>query len=127
LLTKQEKRDGTTKSIENRLEKAEQRLNIDRQAGPDVLVIFTPTDELASSSLPENTEDWITYKQHIRKCPDINFMLLFASDELAARGLSGANLQKATKDNELAKVSLSARPDPDHLRRRPRITHSEFR
>lgn len=93
-----------TKSIENRLEKVEQRLNIDRQARPNVLVIFTPRDEPASSLLPKNTEDWITYKKHIRKCPDINFVLLFARDELAARGLSGVNLQKATKDNELAKV-----------------------
>lgn len=88
--------------LERRIEKAEQRLNIDRQAHPNVLVLIRPDDKM--DLLPESTEDWITYKRCIRKCPDINFVLLFASEELEARGLSGADLQKATKDNELAKV-----------------------
>jgi hypothetical protein len=82
--------------LERRIAKAEQKLSLNQGARPFVLVCFTPTDELASSSLPENTEDWITYKGHIRKYPGSDFVLLFASVELTARGLSNKALNQDT-------------------------------
>lgn len=73
--------------IERRIQKAEQKLNINRQTKPRVLVFTLSTDNPKSSLLPENVEEWITYKETLRDYPDIDVVILFSSQELAAREL----------------------------------------
>jgi hypothetical protein len=94
------------RNVSRRIEKIEEKLNINRHEKPNVIVIVGLDDR--KDLLPENVEEWLIYKEYIRKCPNTDLVLLFASSELKARGLSSGNpkenLQKATKDNELEKV-----------------------
>lgn len=99
------------RSVESRIKKLEEKLNIGRNVRPHVLVIRHESDEMGHH-LPENIEDWLTYKKEIRKYPNTQLVLLLDSKELLERGLPAVKLprwhpkyrqQNPTKNNNMKK------------------------
>ena len=100
------------RNIERRVERMEKKLNIGRQPAPNIITIF-PADSKAEEALPENVKEWLTYKEQLQKCPNAKLVILYAWDELEARGLEDTTtkkpawirkkLQKATQSNKKAK------------------------
>jgi hypothetical protein len=95
------------RSIESRIKKLEEKLNIGRIVRPRVIVIQLESEEMRRQ-LPENVRDWLTYQKEIRKYPNTQLVMLHDSEELLERGLPAVNLprwhqkyrqQNSTKNN----------------------------
>ena len=82
------------KTIERRVKKIEDKLNIgDKRTG--VLLVLSREGE----ELPEPMEEWITYKEAKAGCSQVSIFMADPAAELEAR----ERLQKATENNKKAK------------------------
>ncbi|MHC4637391.1 MAG: hypothetical protein ACYTBP_10835 [Planctomycetota bacterium] len=83
------------KSIERRVERIEDKLNIgDKRTGVFVVLTSNRTKEL-----PEPVEEWITYKEAKERCGEVGLFIADPEAELEAR----EKQQKATESNKKAK------------------------
>jgi len=94
-------------NIERRIQKAEEKLNIgNQQTKPTVLRLTLFKDREASSLLPENVEEWITYKETLRGYPNTSLVVIFTENELAARGLVDAPRPVSTTGPKVTKGNV---------------------
>jgi len=86
-------------NISRRINAIEKQLNVGKErVDPRVITLFSANSE-AEKALPENVEEWLTYKEQLQKCPNTRLVILYAWEELQARG----KIQKATESNKKAK------------------------
>jgi len=79
--------------ISRRVKKAEKTLGVDNQPKkPEVICVRLHSINGPEPDLPENVEDWITYKEQMKEGRDL--IILFSNKEWEAR-----EAQKATKNN----------------------------
>jgi hypothetical protein len=84
--------------IRRRLNEAKKRLNIGKE---QTVVIIKSYGVREDVELPERAEEWLTYPEAVEKSHTQNrIIVLVEREEIAAL----EKQQKATKDNELAKV-----------------------
>ncbi len=85
------------RKISRRIKSIEKQLNVGKErVDLRVITLFSP-DSKAEKALPENVEEWLTYKEQLQKCPNTRLVILYAWEELQAR-----EQQKATESNKKA-------------------------
>lgn len=91
------------RDISRRIRTMEKKLNVGNEhlRLRNIIICSAEPDE-AERALPENIEEWLTYKEHLRECPNNSVVILNAYDEVKAR-----EQRKATKrqDNEYKKAN----------------------
>lgn len=102
-------------NLNKRVEKIEEFLNIGKNK-PPVLVIMEPcrkSDIPAGITLPEKSEDWLTYKERITKDPDCTCMILNAEDEIEARRrLQGVTISNGNREYKPFRFSVTVDDEP---------------
>lgn len=79
-------------NTKRRIEKIEDRLHLRQEPSPRVMIVNNCAESEHVKDLSENVEEWLTYQQRVRDCPNTRFVLLWTSEELYARGLSNESL-----------------------------------
>ena len=79
-------------SLKRRIENIEDKLYLRRNPNPRVMIVNNCPESGLQKSLPDNAEEWLTYKQRVRDYPNTVFVLLWTSQELYARGLKNMRL-----------------------------------
>jgi len=81
--------------ISRRVKKAEKTLGVDNQPKkPEVICVRLRNINEPEPDLPENVEDWITYKEQLKEGKDL--IILFSHKEGEAR----ERVRKAMKNNQ---------------------------
>jgi len=86
------------KSIERRIKKIEQMLNMDGSQRFGAVLVLSDENCPEQEALPQNIEEWIIYKEKQRKAKQSigysgpTVTILFASDEVEARKLKGLKI-----------------------------------
>lgn len=74
------------RDVSRRIRTMEKKLNVGNdRVKPKPIVICSAKPDEAECALPENIEEWITYKEYYQKNPKNSVMILISYKEVEAR------------------------------------------